>query len=30
MSHLEGMVNQLVIYIILAQIVICVTMAIFT
>jgi magnesium-transporting ATPase (P-type) len=30
MSHLEGMVNRLVIYIILAQIVICVIMAIST
>ena len=30
MSHLEGMVNQLVLYIIMAQIVICVTMAIAT
>ena len=30
MSHLEGMVNQLIIYIIMAQILISATMAIFT
>ena len=30
MSHLEGMVNQLVIYIIMSQVCICVTMAILT